>query len=329
MAIQLVIAAFSSFLVVGLVSMYDPSTIEGGQLDAGVAGPANDDLVAALAEVDGVQPVPYDDADQARADFQRGSVDTVLIATRSAAGRLEIVGLVPDQDVRSTVIVVQLRDTLSQVAAYERAVLADRLTFEPLTLPADGDSSPYFGFTYTVLVPLLLFLPVFLSGSIAVDSISEELDRGTFELLLTAPLTVGGIIDAKLAAAALLAPAQALLWIGLLWVNGITVANAGLLIGLVGALAAALVAVGLGIALLVPDRRQAQLLYSVGVLAGFVLAVLLPEHPANTVAKLAIDTAATDTYLLTAGYLIGSVVVFLGAREAISRFNPDSLTDQG
>lgn len=33
---------------------------------------------------------------------------------------------------------------------------------------------PYFGFTYTVLVPLLTFLPVFLSGSIAVDAITEE-----------------------------------------------------------------------------------------------------------------------------------------------------------
>lgn len=36
--IQLFIAAFSSFLVIGLVAMYDPASVRGGGLKVGVAG---------------------------------------------------------------------------------------------------------------------------------------------------------------------------------------------------------------------------------------------------------------------------------------------------
>ena len=36
--IQLFIAAFSSFLVVGLTSLYDPGSVQGGGVDVGVSG---------------------------------------------------------------------------------------------------------------------------------------------------------------------------------------------------------------------------------------------------------------------------------------------------
>ena len=46
LAIQLFIAAFSSFLLVGLVSLYDPASAPGGDIDVGVAGNASADADA-------------------------------------------------------------------------------------------------------------------------------------------------------------------------------------------------------------------------------------------------------------------------------------------
>lgn len=323
--IQLFVAAFSSFLVVGLVSMYDPSSIEGQEIAVGVSGEAADDLVAAIEGVDGVAAIDYDDPSQADSAFQRGAVDASLVATRSEGGQLQVRATVPDEGVRSTVIVVQVREALQELERVERAEHADRLSFDPIALPPEGDASPYFGFTYTVLVPILLFLPVFISGSIAVDSISEERERGTLELLRTAPVTLTGIVDAKLLAAAGLAPAQAALWLALLRLNGIAVENVLPLLAVVTALAGAIVALGLAVALLSPDRRQGQLVYSVGVLAAFVVAGLLPEHPANTIAKLAIDSPTTTTWVLVGCYLLVGALLLVAIRELIGRIDAGRL----
>jgi len=127
--------------------------------------------------------------------------------------------------VETTVIVVQLRDLLRTYERQERADRAASLSESPLPLPERTGTSPYFTFTYTVLIPVLVFLPVFISGSLVVDSITEEIDEGTFELLRVAPVTLGEIVDGKALAAVAIAPGQALLWLLLLRVNGTPVAN--------------------------------------------------------------------------------------------------------
>jgi len=323
--IQLFVAGFSSFLVVGLVSMYDPSSIEGGGVGVAVTGEGGEDVVESLEDVDGLHPVAFEDAERARTEFRSGRLDAMLLTTRTDTGRIHVQASVPDSGVRSTLVVTRLRDGLRALERDQRTHYADRLEFEPIPLPEQGSSSPYFGFTYTVLVPLLCFLPVFISGSIAVDSVSEELERGTLELLRVAPVSLVDVVDGKLLAAAALAPAQALLWLGLLRVNGIAIGSVAALVALVGAIAAAIVALGLAIALVAPDRRQGQLVYSVGVLSAFVVASLLPEHPANTVAKLAIDSPTATTWTLLASYLLTGVVAVLLIRLAVGRLSPGQL----
>ncbi len=94
-----------------------------------------------------------------------------------------------------------------------------------MPLPDTVSASQYFGFTYATLIPLLLFLPPFISGSVAVDTVTEELERGTMELLRVAPVSLLDIIDGKALGMVLLAPAQALMWLALLSTNGIAVSN--------------------------------------------------------------------------------------------------------
>lgn len=296
--IQLFIAAFASFLVVGLVSLYDPTALDGQQIEVAVTGEDSESVVAGLVEADSVHPTEYEDPEVASSVFQTGGADALIETSRTADGRLRLVTSVPDEELRATVIIAELREAFAILERQERSVVSERLTFEPLTVPAAESATPYVGFTYTVLLPLLMLLPVFITGSVTVDSIREELDRNTFEVLRLAPLSVVEIFDAKLAATVLLAPLQAALWLALLFLNGVGVAHPVVLLVLVGALGTVVAVSGLWIGLRLPDRRQAQLVYSMGMLAVLAGTAILPEHPANTIAKLALGTPTTSSWLI-------------------------------
>lgn len=320
LAIQLFIAAFSSFLLVGLVSLYDPASAPGGDVDVGVAGNASADLVSAIDGEGSWNLVEYESVPLARSDFAAGRVDAAFIAIRGEEGRVNVEAVVPDESVRSTVIVVQVRDALSAYERERRGELSARLVNDPLGVPDVPDVPPTFGFTYTVLLPLLLFLPAFISGSVAADTLTEEIDAGTLELLRVTPLSPTAIVDGKMAAMVAIAPAQAAAWLVLLRLNGTAVANPLALLAIVTAAAALLVAVGAGLALALRDRRSTQLVYSLGVLVVFVSAALLPESPPNTVARLAIGSPQPSTYLLAGGYVAAGLVAVLVVRALVPRY---------
>jgi len=323
--IQLFVAAFSSFLVVGLVSMYDPGSSQGYTVNVGVAGDDAGDLSRVLADEDGVEPEVFGSQSVAERAFQNGIIDAVLITDRRDGGTgesaVQVEAIVAEGSIRTTMTVVQLQSALK---AYERSERLDRVRYlgrQPLSLPDRIRASPYFGFTYTILIPLLMFLPVFISGSIAVDSMTEEIQRGTLELLRVAPLTTWDIVDAKLIATATLAPIQAAAWLVLLTLNGITVAQPLTIVAVVAGLSLAVVVVGLALSLLAPDRRQAQFLYSTGVLAIVTLTTLLPEHPANTIARLAIGSPGSTTWTAVLGYLAIGIGAYLVIRMAVTRID--------
>jgi len=327
LALQLVIAAFSSFLVVGLVSLYDPGQVDGYEVDVAVTGDASEQLIRASREVRGVDAQFYrseETAMRAFHEYEATGIDAVLVAeTRDR--RVFVRAVAPDSNVQTTIVVVQLRDVVRSFERQERVDRAAHLDSQPLALPPEASSSPYFGFTYTVLLPLLLFLPVFISGSVAVDSISEEIERGTLELLRVAPLSLTDVVDGKLLTAAGLAPVQAALWIALLELNGTSVANAPVLLALVAALALLICGIGAALALLSPERRAAQFLYSVAVLMVFGGTALLPNGPVTAAARLAIDSATRADYVAVGAVVVGAVVVYGGLRRLVGGLDADDL----
>ena len=327
LALQLFIAAFSSFLVVGLVSLYDPGQVGGAEVDVAVTGDAAEDLIRASEEVRGVDAQFYRSEETAMRAFQEyraTGIDAVIVAeTRDE--RVFVRAVAPDSNVQTTVVVVQLRDVLRSFERAERTDRAAFLTSTPLELPSETDSSPYFGFTYTILLPLLLVLPVFISGSITVDSVTEEIDRGTLELLRVAPVTLHDVVDGKLAAAAGLAPIQAGLWIVLLELNGTSVANATALVALVAGLALLVCGLGAAVALVSPDRRAAQFLYSIAVLFVIGGTTLLPHGPVTAAARLGIGSPATADFLAVAGVAVLAIAVYLGLHRLVDRVDADTL----
>lgn len=316
--IQLFIAAFSSFLLVGLVSLYAPGAIPGG-IAIGVTGDAGADLTAAIEDEGDWELRAYDSREEARAAFDDRSVDAVFVAEEQDSGAVSVEAMVPDESVRSTVIVVAVRNALQAYERDRREALSKNLDRQPLSLPDVPDGSPTFTFTYTVLIPLLAVLPAFISGSVAADTITEELDAGTLSLLLVTPTSAAEVVDGKALATIALAPIQTAAWLALLWWNGTAIANPLAIVAFVAALTILLVTIGIGVAIRFPTRQSAQLLYSLLVLLVFGLAALLPESPPNTVAKLALGTASPLTYWLVAGYLIVATGAFLAVRRTVKR----------
>jgi ABC-type Na+ efflux pump permease subunit len=319
--IQLFVAGFSSFLVVGLTSLYDPGSVATQDVEMAVTGDARTELLEAAEEQQGASAVAYENPDRARQAFQDRRVDAVLVGQYVSApdggGRtVDVIATVPEGSIRSTLVVVEVRRVLNALERQERVERAASLDRPPAPLPQTVGASPYFGFTYTVLIPLLLFLPPFISGSVAVDTVTEEIERGTLELLRVAPVSLLDIVDGKALGMVVLAPVQAVLWVLLLSTNGITVANLGTLIVFVTAVALLVVTFGVVLGLATKRRRPAQLLYSVVTLVVFGAAVLLPEHPATTVAKLAVDSATLGTY----GHVLAAVAVAVGAYAAARRY---------
>lgn len=318
--VQLFIAAFSSFLVVGLVSMYDPGAVAaGGGLAFGVTGSASADLATTINADDRWVAVRYPEAAGAMHDFSRGRIDAVLVADREEAGDVSVEAVVPEGSLRSTLVVVQVREALSAYEREQRRAYADRLERRPVPPVREADGSPYFSFTYTVLLPLLMVLPAFISGSIAADAVVEEFERGTMDLLRAAPLSLSAIVEGKVLAAVALAPAQAGIWLVLLDLNGIRVASPVAILVLVTGVTTLVAAFGASLGFLLSDRRSAQFLYSMGMVALFSGTHLLPESPANAIARLAVGHPGPITYPLVLGAVFVGVLAVVGLRTLVPR----------
>jgi ABC-type Na+ efflux pump permease subunit len=318
-AIQLFVAAFSSFLVVGLVALYAPGAAGGSAtVVVAVSGNASDELAPVIEEGPTREALTYTSRSAARDALEGGRADAAVHATLRPAGNVSVEAVVPEGSFRTTLAVAELAEAFEAFERERRADLAERLERTPLPVPESSGGS-FVGFTYTVLLPLLVFLPVFISGSVAVDSLSEELERGTFELLRVTPLSVPEIVDGKALASATLVPVQVAAWLALLSLNGVRVAAPLATVLLAAGFGALAVAVGSALALLVPERRSAQLLYSVVVLAGFSGALFLPVSPPNAVARLAIGSAGAGTYALLAGVLALAAGGYAGVRVLLGR----------
>jgi len=331
--VQLFIAGFSSFLVVGLTSPYDPSAAEGDVVNIGATGETQETLIELGREDNDLVVERYDDRDAAIADFASGDLDAVVtgrpVPTENGT-RFVVNVVLPTEDIQTTLVVVSIRELLAGLEEAERGDRVDSLAFTPVEVPnaenpAGGGTTEFFGFTYTILIPLLLFLPPFISGSVVIDLMTEEMKRGTLELLRVSPVSLVDIVDGKAAGMIALAPIQALLWILLLELNGISIGHPASLLLFVGAVTTVTVVIGMVLGLATSQRRQAQFLYSMLMIVLFGVAVVLPEHPASTVVKLAIDSPTLATFGHVAGLTIVAAGAYLLARRYVRGLDPESL----
>jgi len=333
LVVQLFVAGFSTFLSVGLTGLYDPGSVQAfPRADVAYAGPADLPVAQGFEPYLARQPnlaVTATPAQAGLAAFREGRVAMVVeeSAPDGPNGTRTVTLLLAQGTLQTTLLLTQAKGLLQDYEHDLRVERQGNLTQEVLKVDAPaGGRSASFGFVYGTLLPLLVLTPVFLSGAIAGDAFVQEVQTRTLLLLRASPLSVPGTLAGKLVVPVLLAPAQVLLWVGLLALNHVAV-HGILAIALLAMLMAILLAsLGIALASWVRKEGQVQAAYALVVLLLAVASLLLPHDVLNLVALLgtgAMTASAWLTYGIVAAAALLSAV--LGLPFAASRIRRDLL----
>jgi ABC-2 type transport system permease protein len=316
LVLQLFIAAFSSFLLVGLVSLYDPDRAE-TSLDSRVAYVGPGPFANYLRDESNLDVIVLEQQEALRL-FNEAQVDAVIEEMYDDADGIRTINiLLPESELRTTLLVTLLKDHLK---GYERDLRAERdaqIQTQVVHVVADVQASPFFSFAYALLVPLLLTVPIFLSGAIAADAITQEVETRTLELLRASPAGGRGIFLGKIFAPILLTPMQGILWIILFGLNGIQVHNPLPILLLMTAFSTVLVCAAVFFGLGLKKQGDAQIAYSLLVLVVFAATYLLPQPLLSTFARLAVGSLTPLEWTNLVGLSVVALAgVLLGSRLA-------------
>ena len=315
-AIQLFIASFSSALLLGLLSLYDPDSVTATtrvNMRVGVVGELAGALTP-LLQARGLRVVSFTTLEQARQGYQNNQVDTVIVAPRSENEIVTLQLFVPRAEARASLIQLLLQEPLKEYENILRAENGLNVRYTDLK----GAPPTTFEFLYSVILPLLLFFPAFVAGNLVADSLSEEFEMNTLDTLLAAPLSLRAIVGAKIFAAVVLAVLQGALWLGLLTLNRTELHHIPLLLVMGGALAGMFAVAAAIVAVAFKNREQAQFVYALLLIGGMGASFLLGVSPLTTIARLAIGDAFTGGGNVL-WYVAALGVMMLGLQFALTQ----------
>lgn len=295
--LQLFVALFSSFLMVGLTSMYDPSSLarfSGVKYQVGYVG-ESPELERLLRESGQFQVYPMDLSTAVAALRERklSAVIHVPATNADADDPVKITLYSLQNDIQSTIVNVKLKDIFLDYEDKLRQVRSGRLDILPIALefPADRYGPGFYEFIYGLLIPLLLFMPAIISAALVIDLVTEEYQHHTLETLLSTPMTMAEVIWGKVMACLILVPLQAGTWLFLLTLNRIPIANIPHILVQVITFSFVLVLVGTLTALYYRERTAAQFIFSTAVVVLMLTVLAFPGNPLNLIALLATGSA--------------------------------------
>jgi ABC-2 type transport system permease protein len=238
----------------------------------------------------GIQIASYASLSEAETALYQGRTNAILVVPQDTRGGADVKLYLPNSDTASILIRMVIQEPLKQYENYLRAQNGIEVRYTDLK----GEPTTSFEFVYSVLIPMLMFFPAFVSGSMVIDSLTEEVENNTLQTLLSAPLTINGIVNAKIIAAIILAVCQCIAWLTLLWLNGIAIQNLGWILLLAVTIAGITSTTAGMAAALLGDRERSQFVYSLMLLAAVAISTLLDLSPLKTLSRLAIGDYYTS-----------------------------------
>lgn len=309
--IQFFIASFSSVILLGIMVYYDPGSI--GQnaqanLRVGVLGNEGSRFINCLEE-DHHQAVLFRDAGRAEAAFKAGELDAIAFLPEEETSPVEMKLVLPDMDAQATLVLMLLKGPMERYENFLRQREGVEVRYQDVA----GKPFTTNEFLYTIIIPILMFFPAFIAGSMVIDSIAEEIENKTLDTLLSAPVSINYIASAKIIASLVVGAGQCILWIVLLGFNGFVIGNAGLIILLSLLVTAVIAMLALTVALIFRDRERSQFIYSLLILVLFTVSYFVSPSPFALVARL----ATADPYVG-----IAQVLVYLAVAAVLAAAMP-------
>ena len=314
--LQLFIALFSSFLMVGLTSMYDPSSLSKYshyRYSIGYAGNSSP-LLDHLRDSPDFRVYRMDLSEGVAALRERKLAAVIYVPDTDPAADepVKITLYTLQNDLQSAIVDVKLKDIFLIYEKDLREIRSGRLNDMPLPVqvPKTRGGGDFYEFVYGLLIPLLVFMPAIIASALVIDLITEEYQHETLETLISTPVTFSEIIWGKVLACELLVPIQAGAWLILLMVNGIAIQNAGLILLHVVISSFVLILLGALTALYYRERTAAQFVFSTALVVVILFVLALPANPLNLLTRLAVGSAGMEQWALLGA--AAAVVILLG-----------------
>jgi ABC-2 type transport system permease protein len=313
--LQLFIALFSSFLMVGLTSMYDPSSLsQYSRYRYSVAYAGNDSQVLTYLQTSRDFRVYKMDLSTGVAALRERKLAAVVYVADTKPDAIDPVKITLytlQNDLQSAIVDVKLKDIFLKYEQDLRTIRAGRLDVHPLPIQVPASAGgDFYEFVYGLLIPLLVFMPAIIASALVIDLITEEYQHETLETLISTPITFAEMIWGKVLACELLVPVQAGARLLLLMINGIAIQNAGLILIQVSVTSFILILLGTLVALHYRERTAAQFIFSTGLVIVMLLALALPNNPLNLLTRLAVGTAGVEQWIVLA--ITVCIILLLG-----------------
>jgi len=298
--LQLFVAMFSSFLMVGLTSLYDPSSVSQYsryRYSIGYAG-ADSTLLDRLGASDDftVYEMDLSPALQALKERKLAAVLYVPDTPPDSPDPVQVTLYTLQNDIQATVVGVKLKEVLTAFEGDLRDARASRITAEPVELqfPPAARAEGFYEFVYGLLIPLLMFMPAIISASLIIDLITEEYQHETLETLLSTPVSFPEMVWGKVLTCEILVPVQAAVWLLLLALNGIRIQNPVPVLVLVTAASLILILLAALTALHYRERTAAQFIYSTALVVVILFVVAVPGNPLNLIVRASVGNAGME-----------------------------------
>lgn len=313
--LQLFIAMFSSFLMVGLTSMYDPSSLSKySRFRYSVGYCGNDSGLRDYLDQSpdfNVYGMELSPAVAALKERKLAAVIYVPDTPPDADDPVKITLYSLQNDLQSAIVNVKLKDIFLKYEKDLRGMRSARLNEQPvpLQIPAARGGGDFYEFVYGLLIPLLLFMPAIIVSALVIDLITEEYQHETLETLISTPVTFAEVVWGKVLACELLIPLQAGAWLLLLLINGIAIDNVPLILIQVTLTSFVPILIGALTALHYRERTSAQFIFSTALVVVILFVLALPANPLNILTRLAVGTAGIGQWTVLAGVIaIGAVL---------------------
>ncbi len=298
--LQLFIAMFSSFLLVGLASMYNPdamSQYSRMKYPIAYAGEPTQ-LYAKLVEDPGliVYPMDLSPAVSSLSERQIAAVVWVPKNLENTINPIKVTIYLIENDIQSGVVSAKLKNVLMDYETELRDARSDRLTSMPMemNIPATNPAGDFYEFIYGVLIPLLVFMPAIISGALIIDMITEESQNKTLETLMSTPVSFTDMVWGKILAAFILVPLQAGTWMVLLMLNGIHIGGFLEILVHISVVSFILILIAATFGMKYRERTNAQFMFSIATVVVLIFALSIPLNAGNIIVRFATGSIGNE-----------------------------------
>lgn len=193
----------------------------------------------------------------------------------------------------------------------EEPVKVEKRLLKPLVVEDGG--TRFSGFFLSYLVPLMLFFPIFMVGSIILDSVVGEREKKTVEAILASPIRRSQIVYSKVLSASIFVLFQLAIWLLIFKWYGVPIQNSLLIFFMVMVIDSAIISTAVLLAFYARTVKEANILLMLLYTTVFVaLIVSLSVNYFNT-ALFATPFAIISALVVgeKAGILFWSLVLLL------------------